>query len=252
MKKQLFALLGAAVTAFTSVPVTASAAADTADSLSNNAAQEQAFSCQVRNRAGAGDISFDGEDTAGGGFSCEWKNTQDALFSKGYDLKAAEKAFTGYGNISCTYALTAAAQGASQYGVHGWIENSSPETADKYYAYIEYFIIEGYTDLKQLLKGGAEPLAQVTDNGRTYDLYCTKDTPDGEEYGGLPVIQYWSVVTPEDNPVKAGTETAESRRVNVDKHFKGWEMNTLKCAARSRRSRSLRRAGRRIPPQRAK
>ena len=227
MKKQLFALLGAAVTAFTSVPVTVSAAEDTADSPANNAAQEKAFSCQVRNSSGAGDVSFDGEDTEGGGFTCEWKDIKDCLFSKGYDLKAAEKAFTDYGNISCTYALASAVQGASQYGVHGWIENRSPVSADKYYGYIEYFIIEGYTDLKQLLKGDAEPLAQVTDNGRTYDLYCTTDTPDDECFGGLPVIQYWSVITPEDNPVKAGTETAESRRVNVDKHFKGWENECL-------------------------
>ena len=220
MKKQLFGLAAALMMAFSSAPLAAAAGDETFDLQLKGLTPDGTYNYEIWNAEHRGEVFFDGDKTDGGSFSCKWTDVHDCMFTKGhcFDLPK-DVSYKRLGSISCEYEMDYSSNGYSQFGVHGWIHNSTPPGCTP--RLVEFFIIDGYNNVA--LPRQATQLGQITDNGYTYDIYCACLTEYEWIAPKLMYYHYYSVITEEDNPVKEGEPASVSHRIDVDKHFRAWE-----------------------------
>ena len=212
MKKQLFALIGAAVFACTSVPVSAAETTDFSDS-----GYSPDYSCEwtVWNAESIGEVECDGAEKDGGLFSCKWTDVHDCKFTKGMPIIGENITYRDLGEIDCEYEMTYSADGISQYGITGWVQ--CPQSSS--YSMAEYCVVDGYNEWRPC--GDNTPLGQVTDNDRTYDIYVVDQSQNAFDPSAKSMRQFFSVITEADN---RGTNSGEavSNHINLEKHFKAW------------------------------
>ena len=219
MMKQLFSLLGTVMIAAASVPFTAAAEAEPENYERKGKSPDDLYDCIVWNESSIGEVTFDGDETEGGGFNCQWDQVQNCIFSKGHNLYEQEKTYKDYGDIECEYALDYSADGISKFGVHGWLKD--PGSGYVRYPMTEYYIIDGYNEWRP--GSDAESVGQIVDNGVTYDLYCLlHDTPAFAPDATF-LRQYFSVATDTDNLVKEDGTASVSRIIDIGKHFRAWQ-----------------------------
>ena len=124
MKKQLFSSAAAIMLAFTSAPLAVSAENDMQH---RGLTPDGTYNYEIWNADQCGQVFFDGAETAGGTFTCKWTDVEDCMFSKGHSFDTPKnESYRQLGSISCDYALDYSANGDSGFGVHGWIEESTP------------------------------------------------------------------------------------------------------------------------------
>ena len=137
--------------------------------------------------------------TSGGTFSCQWSNMGNALFRKGKKFDAT-KTHQELGNISITYGCNYQPNGNSYLCVYGWTKNPL----------IEFYIVESWGSWRP---PGATPLATITVDGGTYDIYKTTRYNQPSIEGTKTFDQYWSV---RQTKRTSGT-------ISVSEHFRAWE-----------------------------
>ena len=216
MKQQFFGLISAAVFTLATFSPAASAAEDP---VIRGKSSDGSYDYEVYREDSADDITFDCAETAGGAFSCEWNAVQFVSCSKGHHPEPDDQAeCQSFGRIDCDYAMEYSADGISKFGVHGWIKNTGSN--HQIYPLIEYYIIDGYNEWRPC--EDQEPLGQITDNGCTYDIYCVNHIQPAEMHATF-LIQYFSIVTEADNPVRNDGTASVSHQIDVKKHFQAWE-----------------------------
>ena len=215
MKKQLFGLLGSLSLAFTSVPYASALEYEDTESMHHGKTPDGSYDYSYWNYENEGEVSFDGDKTNGGEFSCSWKDVYSCSFSKGHIFEDADRSYKELGDISCDYTLDYSSKGNSYYGIHGWVENREKGYQQNKYA--EFLIVDGYVDYRP--HGDETPLSSVTVDGCTYDIYRVKNA----SFDSPILFQYVSVISSEDNKANGETPTAISHHISIDDHFAAWE-----------------------------
>ena len=217
MKKKLSGLIGAAVLAVTSAAPAFAFAYDETELYHKGKSADGTYDYTVWRDIDQGTVSFDGDKTNGGIFSCKWNDISSASFSKGHLLEPEKVSYKDFDSMTCDYTITSSSDGDSYYGVHGWVENR--EKGYQQNKYVEFLIIDGYTGNR--LCNDKESLGTAEIDGSTYDIYRLKHAA----FDAPIVYQYFSVISEEDN--KADSSTAVSSQISIDKHFEAWENNGI-------------------------
>ena len=220
MKKRLFGMMCAAVIAVSSVPLTAYADEETENYLlKTGKTSDGTYDYEVYNDLNQGEISFDGAEVDGGAFSCKWDKTHNSMFSKGHNIETPETVYTALGDITCDYALDYTADGVGRYAAHGWIKDLRP--GYQMYPLVEFLIIDGYSEWRPC--SDQESLGQITDHGKTYDIYAVYHSQPTAQLAPTFPAQYLSVVSEDDNQIETGKTASVSGQIDLTKHFDAWK-----------------------------
>ena len=119
---------------------------------------------------------------AGGAFSCEWSNINNALFRRGIKFSDS-KPYQEHGDITIDYGVDYQPDGNSYLCVYGWTKSPL----------IEYYIVESWGDWRP--PGQSYSLGTVYSDGGQYDIYKTtrENAPsiDGDTNNGNGFMLYY-------------------------------------------------------------
>ena len=166
---------------------------------------------EAMNPNGLGETALDGTEQNSGAFSCKWNSAESCFFQKGPVIPEAAP-YKAFGHPDCDYALEYTPQGTSWFGMHGWVESNRTDAHEL----AEFYIVDGFSDWRP--NDCETPLASVTADGCTYDIYRTIHTG-----AGSPLYQYWSVIRSEDNQAAPAPAAPCRHHISMDKHFEAWE-----------------------------
>ena len=144
---------------------------------------------------------------AGGAFSCEWSNINNALFRRGIKFSDS-KPYQEHGDITIDYGVDYQPDGNSYLCVYGWTKSPL----------IEYYIVESWGSWRP--PGSNDVLGTVTVDGATYDIYKTTRYEQPSIEGTKTFDQYWSVRQTKPTPVEGNKIEGT---ISVTKHFQAWE-----------------------------
>lgn len=207
MKKRLFAILGAAVTAAASVP---------AFQLSTGASQlpddwqdhMHGRGCNLSNSG-----SYNMSANADGSVNCGWNGISECTFGNSCFRKGQQLAeCVSVSEITAadfTYQAELEASGLCYYGIAGVTRNPR----------CDFQVVEGWSTWRPPVKD-QEPLKTVEINGAEYDIYLTKRMGyDDLDHFKYPV--FWSIRR--ENTYTADEKNTLSGTVPLTEHFKVWE-----------------------------
>lgn len=143
---------------------------------------------------------------AGGTFSCEWSNINNALFRRGQKFDCT-KTYPELGNITVEYGVDYQPMGNSYMCVYGWTRQPL----------IEYYIVESWGSWRP--PGAPFPVGSVTVDGAEYDIYKTTRVEQPSIDDIQTFDQYWSVRR--TKPKTEGTKIEGT--ISVSKHFDAWK-----------------------------
>lgn len=141
---------------------------------------------------------------AGGTFSCQWSNINNALFRKGMKFDSS-KTHEQLGTITVDYGCNYQPSGNSYLCVYGWTKSPL----------VEYYIVESWGTWRP---PGATSKGTINVDGGTYEVYETTRENQPSIEGNTTFKQYWSV----------RTSKRTSGTISVSEHFKAWEKMGMK------------------------
>ena len=216
MKRKTFCLIGAAVLALTSAPLTAFAA-DESVRLQGQT-PDGSYHYEVYNELGKGEVSFQGAEENNGAFSCSWDSIRYCYFNMGRRLAQKEnECYRDLQKIECEYALNFSASKAAQFGICGKIAGFPVDGEAE--REVVFYIIDGFSEWKP----SGQVLGTVMDNGCTYEIICQCQTQGDLMPAATERYEYFSVITDEDNAISESGIASYSHRINIMKHMKAWE-----------------------------
>ena len=143
---------------------------------------------------------------AGGTFSCEWDNINNALFRRGKKYDCTQT-YPELGNITVDYGVDYQPEGNSYMCVYGWTRQPL----------IEYYIVESWGSWRP--PGAPFPVGSVKVDGAEYDIYKTTRIEQPSIDDIQTFDQYWSVRR--TKPQGDGTKIEGT--ISVSKHFDAWK-----------------------------
>lgn len=171
------------------------------------------YTYEVWNSESIGQASIKGGKDNAGTFSCEWTDTDNTIFSKGF-VYTGTRPYTSYPDLSCEYSMDYYATGSSWYGIHGWFQNlQDPECS-----VAEYYIIDGYTNW--MPPADAASLGTISVNDCNYNVFCIYNECAPTILGMQPCYQYWSVRADgqlHDLPAEP------HNTISICEHFRNWD-----------------------------
>lgn len=201
MKKRLFCMLIAAVTAAASVPAFAVSAED---GFYHRLGEDNTL-LEGWNADGAGAYRCtENEDES---LSAQWNSIANCMTLHG---KLYESPISVPERYDISYALETEAMGVSYFGVYGVLDN--PQT--------EFYILDGWTGWDPF--EGSTAVKTVTLDGVQYDLFAgqrqTADPVNGEP---RTVWTYWNIRR--ENQWPEGEKAVYAGTVPVAEHLRAWE-----------------------------
>jgi len=169
------------------------------------------YSWELWNREYIGEASMQAGDN--GTFSCSWSDVENCVFSSGRKL-GSTKSWQDYSWLKVRYEADYTPKGDSYMYVHGWSQEPL----------VEYFVVEAWGDRRP--PGSNNVRAEITVDGKDYDVYSVKRTMQPCIEGTKTFEQYWSVQ--KTNPAVVNQKKTISGTVSLTEHFREWEKAGLK------------------------
>ena len=143
-----------------------------------------------------------------GSFSCSWSNIENCLFRSGKRLGSTQS-WSSYGGIQVNYDVDYTPRGNSYMCIYGWTQSPL----------VEYYIVEAWGDWRPPGQNGGK--AQITVDGKSYDVYTSTRYNQPSIEGNKTFEQYWSVQ--KSNPAQVNAMKNLKGTITVSDHFAAWE-----------------------------
>jgi len=206
LKKSLI-FLTAFLTALTTAPAavyTDAAFVKAADQFDQGT--KDGYDWEMWNQDYTGEVSM--QIGSNGIYNCSWDGVKSCIFSSGRKL-GSTKSWQDYDWLMVQYEADYTPKGGSSMYIHGWSEDPL----------VEYYIVEAWGNWRP--PGSSNAIADITADGKDYDVYSVKRNNQPSIEGTKSFEQYWSVQ--KTNPVEVNHKNTLKGIVSLTKHFAEWE-----------------------------